>query len=38
MKLNFREEIKMYCFRGDCDCDNDVDEAYKQGYNETMKS
>lgn len=27
----------MYCFRADCECDNDIDEAYKQGYNEAIQ-
>ena len=24
---------EFYCFRGDCECDLDIDEAYQQGYN-----
>lgn len=27
----------MYCFRADCECNNDIDEAYKQGYNEAIQ-
>ena len=28
---------EFYCFRGDCECDLDIDEAYQQGYNEAIE-